>query len=71
MISLLLLNNFYFSEYHTDEFKRKRKRRIIIHTVHSLWSANQLPAQGVEEAIILSPKGEYFEDSAVARVTRT
>ena len=35
MINLLLFNNFY-----TDEFERKRKRRIIVLRFgHSLWSA--------------------------------
>ena len=43
----LILNNFYpVIGYHTDEYKRKRKRRIIcIRFGRSLWSAIQLPAQ--------------------------
>ena len=35
--------------YYTDEFKRRRKRRIIVYRFgHSLWSADQLPTQAVK-----------------------
>ena len=46
MISRLLLNSFYM-----DEFKRKATN-CSIRLGHSLWSANQLPAQGVDSGIV-------------------
>ena len=47
---------------HTDEFQRKRKRRIIVHGLgHSLWSAkNRLPAQAGQ---IISSNVQYFRIS--------
>ena len=36
--------NFNRSPTHFTQFERRRKRRIIVYG-HSLWSANQLPAQ--------------------------
>ncbi|CAD1481295.1 unnamed protein product, partial [Heterotrigona itama] len=45
MINLLLLsNNFYPVIYYTDEFQKKATN-YCIRFGHSLWSANQLPAQ--------------------------
>ncbi|CAD1479125.1 unnamed protein product, partial [Heterotrigona itama] len=44
----LLLHNFYPVIYRTDEFKKK-VTNYCIRFGHSLWSANQLPAQGVKE----------------------
>ena len=49
MTSLLLLLIISIQRLRNDEFRRKRERRIAVYgTGHSLWSANQLPAQGVK-----------------------
>ena len=44
--SLLLLNNFYLVMYRRVQ-KKKKATNYCIRFGHSLWSANQLPAQGV------------------------
>ena len=62
MRNLLPLDNFYPVIYRTDEFKRKRKRRIVVYGFgHSLRSANQLPAQGVKSEEVSS-----FDETALA-----
>ena len=51
IINLLLLNNFYpMISYDTDEFKKK-VTNYCVRFGRSLWSANQLPAQGIDELI--------------------
>ena len=47
MISLLFLNNFYPVISHRRVQKKKKSTNYCIRFGHSLWSANQLPAQGV------------------------
>ena len=55
MISLLPLNNFYPDRwYHTDEFKTKRKRRIIVYdSVARYGPQTSCQSKGVEERILL------------------
>ena len=50
MISLLFLNNFYGVTLYRRVQKKKKARNYCIRFGHSLWSANQLPAQGVKDA---------------------
>ena len=49
MISLLLLNNFYRAISYRRVQKKKKATNYCIRFGHSLWSANQLPAQGVKD----------------------
>ena len=71
MINLLLLNI-----YHTDEFKGKRKRRIIVYgSVTRYGPRNQLPAQGVNRRresvfMILLMKFIIIDDSWINYIFR-
>ena len=65
MINRLLLNHFHSVISSPNEFKRKRKRRMYcIRFGHSLWSADQLPAQEFKTVLSL-----YFCGKFIARGT--
>ena len=49
MTSLLLFNNFYLVISYRRGQKKKEATNYRIPFGHSLWSANQLPAQGVKK----------------------
>ena len=49
MISLLLLNNFYPVTSYRRVLKKMKATNYCVRFGHSLWSANQLPAQVVND----------------------
>ena len=64
MISLLPLNNFYpvISSYRRVQ-EKKKATNYCIRFGHSLWSANQLPAQRVERARICEQENGHLRDA--------
>ena len=53
MMSLLLVNNFYPMISHRRVQRKKKATNYCIRFGHSLWSANQLPAQGVKSELFV------------------